>query len=103
MSATLTPLNSTAVTEGGSDPLLVIKDLITLRRLVGLYPTGHPQIEEKLRELDAAVQRRLELSPTLQVDVVRGDVHVDGDAYRQESRTHAHLITELTDIGIHSI
>ena len=43
MTATLTPLGSTT-TEGGGDPLLVIKELITLRRLVGLYPAGHPQI-----------------------------------------------------------
>ena len=97
------PVNPGPITEGSGDPLLVMKELITLRRLVGLYPTGHPQIEEKLRELDSAVQRRLEQSPSLQLDVVRGDVHIDGDAYRQESRTHAHLITELTDIGIQSI
>jgi putative nucleotidyltransferase with HDIG domain len=103
MTSTLTPLGSTGMTEGGGDPLLVIKELITLRRLVGLYPAGHPQIEEKLRELDAAVKRRLEHAPSLQVDIVRGDVHVDGDAYRQESRAHAHLIAELTEIGIHSI
>ena len=98
-----TPVIPHPVAEGSGDPLLVVKELITLRRLVGLYPTGHPQIEEKLCELDVAVQRRLEQSPSLQVDVVRGDVHIDGDAYRQESRTHAHLITELTDIGIQSI
>ena len=103
MTTTPTPLSSAAVTEGGSDPLLVMKDLITLRRLTGLYPPGHPLIEEKLRELDTAVQRRLAQAPSLQVDVVRGDVHIDGDAYRQESRTNAHLIAELTDIGIHSI
>ena len=98
-----TPVIPAPTTEGGGDPLFVMKELITLRRLVGLYPTGHPLIEEKLRELDTAVQRRLEQSPSLQLDVVRGDVHIDGDAYRQESRTHAHLITELTDIGIQSI
>jgi HD-GYP domain-containing protein (c-di-GMP phosphodiesterase class II) len=103
MSATLTPLSTPAITEGGPDPLLVIKELITLRRLVGLYPSGHPLIEDKLRELDTAVQRRLEEAPALQVDVVRGDVHVDGDAYRQESRSQAHLISDLTEIGVHSI
>jgi putative nucleotidyltransferase with HDIG domain len=103
MNAASSPVIPAPITEGGGDPLLVMKELITLRRLVGLYPTGHPLIEEKLRELDSAVQRRLEQSPSLQLDVVRGDVHLDGDAYRQESRTHAHLITELTDIGIQSI
>jgi putative nucleotidyltransferase with HDIG domain len=103
MSATLTPMSTPAIPEGGPDPLIVMKELVTLRRLVGLYPTGHPLIEDKLRELDVAVRRRLEHAPAVQVDVVRGDVHIDGDSYRHESRAHAHLITELTDIGIHSI
>jgi len=103
MSRTLTPVSSTAAIETAGDPLLVVKELTTLRRLVGLYPSDHPMIEEKVRELDAAVQRRLEHASSFQVDVVRGDVHIDGDAYRQESRSNAHLITELTDIGIHSI
>ena len=87
MNTAPTPVIPASTIEGNGDPLLVMKELITLRRLVGLYPTGHPLIEEKLRELDAAVQRRLGQSPSLQLDVVRGDVHIDGDAYRQESRT----------------
>lgn len=107
MSATLTPSRSDTAVAGvmeiPGDPLLLVKDLITLRRLVGLYPPEHPLIEEKLRELDSTVQRRLEKAPSLQMDVVRGDVHIDGDAYRQESRSNAHLISELTDLGIHSI
>ena len=103
MTATLTPVATPAIPEGGPDPLIVIKELVTLRRLVGLYPTGHPLIEDKLRELDVAVRRRFEHAPSVQVDVVRGDVHIDGDSYRHESRANAHLITELTDIGIHSI
>ena len=106
MSATLTPARnapSANTTDAPDDALLIVKDLVTLRRLVGLYPPEHPMIEEKLRELDAIVQRRLEQVPSLQVDVVRGDVHVDGDSYRQESRGHTNLISELTDIGVHSI
>lgn len=95
-------LAAPAPTEAG-DPLIVMKDLITLRRLVGLYPSGHPLIEEKLRELDSAVQHRLASNAALQVDVVRGDVHIDGSPFRQESRTHAQHIAELTDIGVHSI
>ena len=103
MSSTLTPLSTPAITDGGPDPLAVMKELVTLRRLVGLYPTGHPLIEEKVRELDAALQRRFAHAPAVQVDVVRGDVHVDGDSFRHESRAHAHLIDELTEIGVHSI
>jgi HD-GYP domain-containing protein (c-di-GMP phosphodiesterase class II) len=103
MSVTPTPVATPAIAEGGADPLLVMKELVTLRRLVGLYPTGHPLIEEKLRELDAALQRRFAHAPAVQVDVVRGDVHIDGDSFRHENRVHAHLIEELTGIGIHSI
>jgi hypothetical protein len=88
MSATLTPMSTPVISEAGPDPLAVMKELVTLRRLVGLYPTGHPLIEEKLRELDVLLQRRLEHAPSLQVDIVRGDVHIDGDAFRHESRAH---------------
>ena len=107
MSATLmpnrapTPLPGTI--EAVGDPLAIVKEVITLRRLVGLYPPEHPLIADKLRELDVALARRFEQRPSLQVDIVRGDVHLDGDAFRQESRAHAHLIAELTDIGVHSL
>ena len=90
MSATLmpnrapTPLPGTI--EAVGDPLAIVKEVITLRRLVGLYPAEHPLIADKLRELDVALARRFEQRPSLQVDIVRGDVHLDGDAFRQESR-----------------
>lgn len=103
MSSTLTSMATPVITEGGPDPLVVMKELVTLRRLIGLYPTGHPLIEDKLRELEVALQRRFAHASAVQVDVVRGDVHVDGDAFRHESRAHAHLIDDLTEIGIHSI
>jgi HD-GYP domain-containing protein (c-di-GMP phosphodiesterase class II) len=100
---TTTPLSVAAVADAASDPLLVLRDFVALRRLVGLYPAGHPLIEDKLRELESGLQRRFDRSPTLQVDIVRGDVHIDGEAFSQESRSNAHLIAELTDIGINSI
>ena len=106
MSTTLAPTRAPAAADPidtAGDPLAIVKEVITLRRLVGLYPSDHPLIADKLRELDVALSRRLEQRPSLQVDIVRGDVHHDGDSFRQESRAHAHLITELTDIGIHSI
>jgi putative nucleotidyltransferase with HDIG domain len=98
-----TPTPTPSGHEAAVDPLGIVKEFITLRRLVGLYPTDHPLIADKLRELDAALTRRFEQRSSLQVDIVRGDVHIDGDAFRQESRTQSHLIADLTDIGVHSI
>lgn len=107
MSATLLPQHAPTPMPGSvaaaGDPLAIVKEVITLRRLVGLYPTEHPLIFDKLRELELALNHRFEARSSLQVDIVRGDVHIDGDAFRQESRPLAHLIAELTDIGVHSI
>lgn len=97
------PAAADPVAEPAIDPLLVVRELASLRRLVGLYPSDHPLISEKLRELDNAVKRRLAGAPQLQVDIVRGDVHIDGEPFRQESRAHAHVISELTDIGVQSL
>jgi putative nucleotidyltransferase with HDIG domain len=85
------------------DPLAIVKEVITLRRLVGLYPTEHPLIVDKIGELDGLLTRRFEQRSFLQVDVVHGDVHIDGDDFRQESRAQAQLIAELNDLGVHSI
>jgi HD-GYP domain-containing protein (c-di-GMP phosphodiesterase class II) len=92
-----------ATMEHPSDPLLLIRDLVNLRQLVGLYPSGHPLIEEKLREMDGHVQRHMENAASLQVDLVRDDVHVDGTPFRQENRTHDHALGELREIGVHSV
>ena len=34
------------------DPVNVLKAFASLRRLLGTYPSGHPMIAQKLRELD---------------------------------------------------
>jgi HD-GYP domain-containing protein (c-di-GMP phosphodiesterase class II) len=107
MSATLAPrLSPTPLpdsVEAIGDPLAIVKELVTLRRLVGLYPSDHPLIADKLREIEITLSRRFEHQRSLQIDVVRGDVHIDGDAFRHESRSQAHIITELTDVGVHSV
>ena len=42
-----------------ADPLTLLKGLVSLRRLTGMYPAGHPAIEQKLGEIDGAVQQHL--------------------------------------------
>jgi putative nucleotidyltransferase with HDIG domain len=86
-----------------TDPLALLKGLVSLRRLTGMYPAGHPAIEQKLAEIDGTVQQHLQESATLKLDVIHGTAHLDGVSFRSESETQAHILDELTDLGIDSI
>ena len=55
-----------------------------------MYPAGHPAIEQKLGEIDGAVQQHLQESPTLKLDVIHRTAHLDGVSFRSESETQAH-------------
>ena len=66
--------------------LTLLKGLVSLRRLTGMYPAGHPAIEQKLGEIDGAVQQHLRDSPTLKLDVIHGTAHLDGVSFRQRER-----------------
>jgi putative nucleotidyltransferase with HDIG domain len=85
------------------DPVALLKGFVSLRRLTGLYPPGHPAIEQKLTELDAGVQRHLRSESALRLDVIHGSAHLDGVPFRQDSDTHTQVLRELTDLGIDSI
>ena len=85
------------------DPLALLKGLVSLRRLTGMYPAGHPTIEQKLTELDDIVQQHLRDAPALRIDVIHGSAHLDGVSFRQESDTQSQILRELTDLGIDSI
>ena len=54
------------------DPVALLKGLVSLRRLTGLYPAGHPAIEQKLAELDDSVQRHIRTATALRMDVIHG-------------------------------
>ena len=85
------------------DPLVLLKGFVSLRRLTGMYPAGHPAIEQKLTELDQAVQDHLRHAPALCLDVIHGTAHLDGVSFRNESDTQAQILREMTDIGVDSI
>ena len=68
-----------------------------------MYPAGHPAIEQKLGEIDGAVQQHLQDAPTLKLDVIHGTAHLDGVSFRSESETQAQILDELTELGIDSI
>jgi putative nucleotidyltransferase with HDIG domain len=85
------------------DPVGVLKGLVSLRRLTGLYPPGHQAIEQKLSELDETVQDHLRDTASLRLDVIHGLAHLDGVPFRQDSETHSPILRELTDLGVDSI
>jgi putative nucleotidyltransferase with HDIG domain len=85
------------------DPSHVLKGFASLRRLLGAYPPGHPMIARKLQELDDLVRLHLRRGPVLEVDVVDGDVHLDGVSFGGDEQASVQAIRELSDLGIDSI
>ena len=87
----------------GRDPLPVLNGLATLRRLIGAYPSGHPMIVRKLRELGDLVDAHLRVATPLRIDVAQGDAFIDGVAAGTISASHHPLVQELVDLGIDSV
>lgn len=89
--------------EPSLDPVALFRGFVSLRRLTGMYPAGHPAILQKLAEIDESVQAHLRHAPVLRLDIIHGDVHLDGVSYRQDTETQAQILRELTDLGVDSI
>jgi hypothetical protein len=85
------------------DPIHVLKGFASLRRLLGTYPSGHPMIAQKLKELEDQIRLHLGRDPVLAVDVVDGAVHLDGVSFGRDEQANAQAIRELSDLGIDSI
>jgi putative nucleotidyltransferase with HDIG domain len=85
------------------DPVNVLKAFASLRRLLGTYPSGHPMIAQKLRELDELVRQHLRRGPVLEIDVIDGEVRLDGVSFGTDRQANAQAIRELSDLGIDSI
>jgi putative nucleotidyltransferase with HDIG domain len=92
-----------AAEAGTLDPVALLKGIASLRRLTGMYPAGHPSIEQKLTEVDDAVQRHLRDAAVLRLDVIHGVAHVDGVSFRHDSDTQTQILRELTDLGVDSL
>jgi putative nucleotidyltransferase with HDIG domain len=85
------------------DPLMLLKGFVSLRRLSGSYPAGHPSITQKVKELEDAVTGYLRERPELRMDIIHGNVYVDGVSFSRDTQTHAPVVKELSDLGIDSI
>ena len=85
------------------DPLPVLKGLVSLRRLAGTYPSGHPMIVQKLHELDDAVRQHLLVGPELRIDLIHGNIHLDGVSFEGGGQVAQQIGRELTELGIDSL
>jgi putative nucleotidyltransferase with HDIG domain len=68
-----------------ADPDRILKAFTALVTLTGIYPSGHPLVGEKLREVYDGLQPHLKHDPLVQLDVIDGVVHLNGVA--SETRT----------------
>jgi putative nucleotidyltransferase with HDIG domain len=85
------------------DPLPILKGFASLRRLTGTYPAGHPMIGQKIRELEDAVKVLLRGGSALCIEVIHGDVFLDGVSFGRDRQGNSQIIQELADLGIDSI
>ena len=85
------------------DPLTVLRGIASLRKLAGSYPAGHPMIGQKLKELEDVIAGLLQTSNPIRIDVIRGDVFLDGIASNSENQANQQLLTQLSALGIDSI
>jgi putative nucleotidyltransferase with HDIG domain len=85
------------------DPVVLLKAFGSLRRLAGMYPSGHPMIVQKLTELDDMVQGQLQASAVVQIDVIHDTVHLDGAAFRADGTASEQMLRELRELGIDSL
>ena len=89
--------------EPSLDPLSLLKGLASLRRLTGMYSAGHPMIAQKVKELEGVVRQHLRSGPAFRIDIIHGDVYLDGVFSSQDNQANMQIVRELTDLGVHSI
>src|SRR5437588_191988 len=85
------------------DPLPILKGFASLRRIAGTYPPGHPMIAQKLRELDDAIKLHLRAGPAVRIDVIHGDVFLDGVSSSRDKQANAQHIHDLVQLLIHKV
>ena len=58
----------------------LLKAFAALKALTGMYPAGHPQVADKVREVCEVVRQARADEEWLRIEVIHGIVHVDGHA-----------------------
>ena len=96
-------MNTVQPTPPSADPVAVLKGFVSLRRLTGTYPAGHPTIVQKVKELEDAIASLLQERSELHMDIIHGSVFVDGVSFSRDGQGHAPVVKELAELGIDSI
>ncbi len=84
------------------EPAAVLRSFAGLVKSVGLYPDGHPSIDQTAADLSRILQPMLDNYGTLAVDLIEGEAHVGGRAFRRESKAIRREISALQSLGIDS-
>ena len=86
-----------------ADPIAAMKAFIALVRSTGLYPSGHPVVEQALQSLEDVVRPHLDAHGQMRLEVIGGDAHVDAQPFRQESDAHGQVVRDFQSIGLDSV
>jgi putative nucleotidyltransferase with HDIG domain len=81
------------------DPDRILKAFSALVTLTGIYPSGHPLVAEKLREVHDGVLQHLKNSASVELDIIRGVVHLNGVA--SETRTDGYGLA-IDSLHVHA-
>src|SRR5262249_31269143 len=71
-----------------ADPDRILKGISALVTLTGMYPSGHPLVADRLREVHDGLRHHLKDNASVHLDVIRGVLHVNGVA--SETRTEGY-------------
>jgi HD-GYP domain-containing protein (c-di-GMP phosphodiesterase class II) len=85
------------------DPIPILKALTSLRQVTALYPRGHTIVQQAAATVYDLVTPTLEGREILRLDVIEGDVHVDGEPCRLESAANAPIVRDFLDMGVDSV
>jgi putative nucleotidyltransferase with HDIG domain len=85
------------------DPLPLLKGLIGLRRVIGLYPPSHPVVAQHLTDLGGMVRHVMGQDKEIHIDVINGHVHLNGVSFHDDDAAHARIVGELAELQIDSI
>jgi len=81
----------------------VLQGLAGLWRLTELYPDGHPIVSEAATALQTDLEACLGDRTQLRIDIIEGDLFVNGQPLRGASAAVRHGSREFTEIGIDSL
>jgi len=87
----------------GTDPIPILKALTGLRQVTALYPHNHTIVRQAAATLHELLQTHLAEHGALRLDVIDGEVHVDGEPCRLESAANPQVVRDFLETGLDSV